>query len=69
MGSFISAHSAFTHDNEDNENRICYTCSKEIDNNDFAIYVRYQSTTLRNNYTLCRDCDSCEILDTMYLDV
>jgi len=31
--------------------------------------VRYQSTTLRNNYTLCRDCDSCEILDTMYLDV
>lgn len=75
MGSFISLHTMFTSINKSYKNRICYTCSKKIDDDNVVIYVRYK-TTLHNNYntrygnnhyTICPHCDRYGILDTVYL--
>ena len=74
MGSFISAHSMFTGKNERNKHRICYSCSKKIDDKTFIICVRCKITlhkdceeTYGNKYwTVCPRCDSCGSLGTMY---
>ena len=53
MGSFISAHSMFTgknERNEENKHRICYSCSKKIDDKTFIICVRCK-------ITLHKDCE------------
>jgi hypothetical protein len=80
MGSFISAHSMFTGKNErnkqheQNENRICFTCSKKIDDKSFVICVRCK-IVLHNNceetygnkyYCVCPRCDKVGSLGTMY---
>jgi len=74
MGSFISAHTMFTGYNEQNKHRICYSCSKKIDDRSFIICVRCK-IALHNYceesygykyYTVCPRCDRCGSLGTMY---
>jgi len=87
MGSFISAHSMFTGKNESNErnkqnkDRICYSCSKKINDKTFIICVRCKIALHKNNdceasyvnkyYTICPNpiCNKehpCGTLGTMY---
>jgi hypothetical protein len=67
MGSFISAHSMFSCNINSNKDRICYTCSKKIDENSFIICVRCKialhnncETSYGNKYfTVCPRCNRC----------
>jgi len=74
MGSFISAHKMIWCNNEKSKNRICYTCSKQIQDKTFIICVRCQ-ISLHNKceqsyghkyYTVCPRCDRGGSLGTMY---
>ena len=80
MGSFISAHSMFTGKNERNKHRICYSCSKKIDDKTFIICVICKITlhkdceeTYGNKYyTICPNpvCNKehpCGTLGMMYV--
>lgn len=81
MGSFISAHKMFCGNssnigNSDNTNKIkiCYECSKKIEEGSFIICVRCKillhdkcEEIFRNNqtYTTCPRCDRCGSLGTV----
>ena len=73
MGSFISANMMFCNKNVNN-NKICYTCSKNIDDKTYIICVRCK-IALHNDcevsyghkyYTVCPRCDRCGSLGTMH---
>jgi hypothetical protein len=65
MGSFISAHNMFTSNIKPNKHRICYICTKNINDNVFVICVRCK-ISLHNNCEAsygnkyCTTCPRCE---------
>jgi hypothetical protein len=87
MGSFISAHSMFTGKNESNErneqnkDRICYSCSEKINVKTFIICVRCKIALHKDceesyghkYYTICPNpvCNKehpCGTLGMMYVN-
>ena len=74
MGSFISSHSIFSYNFNSNKDRICYTCSKNIDDKTYIICVRCKialhndcEASYGNKYfTVCPRCDRCGSLGTMH---
>jgi uncharacterized paraquat-inducible protein A len=75
MGSFISAHTMFSNNyNSNNNNKICFKCSKIIEDKTYIICVRCkialhetcEKTYGFNYYTVCPHCDRCGSLGTFY---
>jgi hypothetical protein len=77
MGSFISAHKMFgnsnNNDKTNNSTKICYKCSKIIDESRYDICVRCkitlhsecEETYGHKYYTICPHCDRCGSLGTV----